>query len=301
MNYLGGGTTHDAYLNWAKRHGALIQEEAIAHEARILWIGERGTKKVILYFHGGGYLSSVQGFQLDYVSGMLGRLRKSGKSVSIALLEYSLSNIATFPIQLKQGVAAIQYLFELGYDPSDIVLVGDSAGGNLLFQLLLHILHPVDDVDRLEVFSEGNSAFAGAFAMSPWLGLSNTDARSWEENKYFDIADGRGLSGLAQLYLHGVPQWAYRYVDPASSTPATWFKGVDGIVRKVLITAGQRECLRDDIIKVGEYMTDHHPLGTTVIVQEGGLHVDVMLDMPLNQSPPVELTDTIFKWLIEVI
>lgn len=110
MNYLGGGTTHDAYLNWTKRRGALIQEEAIAHEARILWIGERGTKKVILYFHGsrsrpaftshfltrdpmvstgGGYLSSVQGFQLDYVSGMLGRLRKSGKSVSIALLEYS--------------------------------------------------------------------------------------------------------------------------------------------------------------------------------------------------------------------
>ena len=111
MSYLGGGTTREAYLNWAKQRCAPIRETPIAHEARILWIGEPGTKKVILYFHGscpsrpaftsrsltrdpmaslgGGYLSSVQGFQLDYVSGMLGRLRMSGKSVSIALLEYS--------------------------------------------------------------------------------------------------------------------------------------------------------------------------------------------------------------------
>lgn len=214
-----------------------------------------------------------------------------------------MSDVATFPAQLKQGVAAIQYLFKLGYDPSDIVLLGDSAGGNLVFQVLLHILHPVDDVTRLEALYEDSdkAKFAGAYAMSPWLGLTATEAESHEENKHVDIANARGLSALAEVYLRGLPQWAYRYVDPTSSTPATWFKGIEGIVKKVLITAGQRECIRDDITKVAAYVAEYHPLGTTVIVQENGLHVDVMLDGPLNQQPHVELTDTIFEWLRDVV
>lgn len=145
------------------------------------------------------------------------------------------------------------------------------------------------------------SKFAGALAISPWLSLTSAAAESYRENRDVDIITDAALSDLGRVYLEGAPLSAYPYVDPASAAPVTWFKGIGEVVDRVLITAGERESLRDDIIKVGKYVKESYPEGTTVIVQKGGLHADIFLDVPLGHSPPVKLTDEIYEWLEGVV
>lgn len=210
-----------------------------------------------------------------------------------------LSDRAAFPTQLQQVVDAFQYLFKIGYEPSNIILVGDSAGGNLIFQTLLHILNPSSAVDQL--LPPPGKKLAGVLAVSPWFGLTNANKTgSWAENKDADIVSGDGLKGMANVYLEGISPHSYPYLDTAMCTPATWFDGIDAVVDKILITAGEKECCRDDIIKVGKQIKALHPRGTTIFVQADGLHVDAFLDVPSDQSPPVELTEIIYEWLKEI-
>ncbi|KAF6750437.1 Alpha/Beta hydrolase protein [Ephemerocybe angulata] len=292
------GTTHETYVAWAKNRHAPIQVDELAHGGKIVWIGDRRREKVLLYMHGGGYIYPAQSPAYDFWGAMAERLVKSGKSVNVAALAYSLGDVGSFPLQLNQAVSAIQYLMDLGYQPEDIVLVGESSGGNLILQILLHILNPSPIADPLELPKK--SKLAGALAVSAWVSFTSTKAASYAENRHVDIITAFGYSGLSEVYLEGVPLSAYPYIDAASSTPATWFEGLDGVVDKVLITAGERETSRDDIIKVGKQITQYHPRAK-IIVQEDGLHADMFLDVPLNQQPPVKLTDDIFQWLKEVV
>ena len=71
---------------------------------------------------------------------------------------------ATLPMQLTQIVLAIQQLLSTGLAPNNIQLIGDSAGGTLVLQLISHILHPVADVPTLSIASPlGNVLLISAF------------------------------------------------------------------------------------------------------------------------------------------
>jgi len=52
-------------------------------------------------------------------------------------LDYRLSPEYRFPAQLEDALHAYQWLLDEGVDPADLVVAGDSAGGNLALALLL--------------------------------------------------------------------------------------------------------------------------------------------------------------------
>jgi len=46
------GDTFSVYEAWTKQNGFPLVVDELDEDARLLWIGERRTDRVILYFHG---------------------------------------------------------------------------------------------------------------------------------------------------------------------------------------------------------------------------------------------------------
>ena len=98
------------------------------------FISQPNIKKgcIILYLHGGGFcmgtLDSYQNPCSDIVS---------STKIKVFLPEYRLAPENPFPSPLFDCVKAYDYLVDLGYDPKKIVLMGDSAGANLVLSTML--------------------------------------------------------------------------------------------------------------------------------------------------------------------
>lgn len=84
----------------------------------------RGT--VLLYLHGGAYLIGGANTHRAICS----NLAKLGQ-LEVCALDYRLAPEHQYPAAREDALAAFQELIELGYPPEQIVIGGDSAGGNL--------------------------------------------------------------------------------------------------------------------------------------------------------------------------
>ncbi len=89
---------------------------------------ERGHDKhrVVLYCHGGGYTSGNLGY-----SRILASKLANVTGYEVLSFEYRLAPEHHFPAPLEDVTKAWDYLMHLGYGARDIVVAGDSAGGNL--------------------------------------------------------------------------------------------------------------------------------------------------------------------------
>lgn len=84
----------------------------------------RGT--VLLYLHGGAYLIGGPNTH----RAICAHLAKRGQ-MAVCALDYRLAPEHQYPAARDDALAAFQALLELGYTPEQIVIGGDSAGGNL--------------------------------------------------------------------------------------------------------------------------------------------------------------------------
>ena len=87
---------------------------------------------VILYLHGGGYVS-CSAAKYRPVTAVLARLAR----MRVFSLDYRLAPENRFPAALDDAVAAYRWLLEQGVPARAISLAGDSAGGGLVLGLLL--------------------------------------------------------------------------------------------------------------------------------------------------------------------
>ena len=95
---------------------------------------ERGHDKhrVVLYCHGGGYTSGNLGY-----SRILASKLANVTGHEVLSFEYRLAPEHHFPAPLEDVTKAWDYLMHLGYGARDIVVAGDSAGGNLALVLTM--------------------------------------------------------------------------------------------------------------------------------------------------------------------
>jgi monoterpene epsilon-lactone hydrolase len=89
---------------------------------------------VVLYLHGGGY-SFYPKSSYDNLTALIA-LSVNAKTFA---LDYRLSPEFPFPAQLIDATECYRWLLSNGVDPSHIVILGDSAGGNLTLALLLSL------------------------------------------------------------------------------------------------------------------------------------------------------------------
>ena len=100
------------------------------------------TDKVVLFFHGGGYvLNSVETHD-DTVSYMAEKLQARFFS-----LEYRLSPENKYPDSLDDALLAYEWLEKNGYTSDNISVCGDSAGAHLAASLVHKLI--ADNSDRL--------------------------------------------------------------------------------------------------------------------------------------------------------
>lgn len=93
-------------------------------------VPESRANKVLLYFHGGGFIFNFTPHHRDYIS----RLAKAGQIKAFSL-DYSLAPEHPYPVALNEALQAYKWLLQT-YQPSDIAIMGDSAGGAMALSLL---------------------------------------------------------------------------------------------------------------------------------------------------------------------
>lgn len=112
--------------------------------------------RTLLYFHGGGY---VIGSPLSH-KGMVSQIAKAMGATAYSM-DYRMAPEALFPAAVDDGLASYKGLLDLGIDPANIIISGDSAGGGLTMATALSI-------------RDAGLAMPAALApISPWVNLAN--------------------------------------------------------------------------------------------------------------------------------
>lgn len=211
--------------NFEAQHGAVppspgCQIETIAQgEVR----GERITPdgaegKALLYHHGGGYMFGSAASHRHLVS----RLATSAGVVAFNM-DYRLAPEHPYPAALQDAVRAYLHVLEQGFAPGDIVLGGESAGGNLTAALML-------EIRRQELPMP-----AGAYLLSPWL--DTTQSGESYQLRSDPMLSYEALSGAALAFLGGASG-----EDPMTSPVRADLAGLPPL----LIQVGSDEVLLSD-------------------------------------------------------
>lgn len=90
---------------------------------------ESRVNKVVLYFHGGGFV-----FGGNLHRDLTARIAKEAKVKALSV-DYSLAPEHPYPAALNECFAAYEWLLK-SYSPNDIALAGDSSGGAIVLSLL---------------------------------------------------------------------------------------------------------------------------------------------------------------------
>lgn len=132
------------------------------------WLIPAGAKpgKLILYTHGGGYVSGSCNDHRGFVSQFA-----KNTSITNLVFEYRLAPEHPFPAALDDTLKIYQWLLANGYKPSDIIIAGESAGGGLCLASLIAIR---DKELPLPI---------AAVAISPWTDLSCSSDSYKTKNK----------------------------------------------------------------------------------------------------------------------
>ncbi len=123
------------------------------------WLTPNGAAQtpVLLYLHGGAYVVGSPDTHRQMVSHIA---RAAG--IRAVMPDYRLAPENPFPAAIEDAVAVYRDLLGSGYEPANIVVAGDSAGGGLTMALLLSLRDAGDPLP------------ATACLLSPWLDLAAT-------------------------------------------------------------------------------------------------------------------------------
>lgn len=187
-------------------------------------------KYVILYCHGGGYST---GSSL-YARTLTTKLAAS-TSMDVLCFDYRLAPENPYPAALKDVMKAWNYLMLLGYGARDVIVAGDSAGGNLA----LALTHKLKEERRLLP--------RGLVLMSPWTDLTSS-GKSFEEKAGVDpVLDKEYIDRMIAAYAEG-QDVKNPYISPL-------FGEFDGFP-STYIQVGENEILLSDSLRLHEALVN---------------------------------------------
>jgi acetyl esterase/lipase len=189
---------------------------------------------------GGGFSLDGDDTHIRFWNSVQTDVKDSGITIAFLFLEYTLVPHATFPKPIYEAVEAVKYVMEdLKRPASQIMLAGDSAGGNMCLGVLSQIMHPSPELPELKLGeSEKLKAIIG---VAPWVSFG-LDYQSEKKNRYKDLVTTQAAVYWSSTYLAGKP--SSPFAEPLDA-PVDWWK--DAKVEQVLVTAGGNEVLVDPI------------------------------------------------------
>ncbi len=232
---------------------------------------------VILYLHGGGYAAGG----LDYAKGFASVLAaKCGIRVFCAA--YRLAPEHIFPAALEDAVEGYRHLLSHGYDASQILLCGESAGGGLCYSLCLKLKE------------KGWQLPGGILAISPWTDLTLSGA-SYEKNEDADpyMTKAR-LKYYADCYVYGAKKQGKNCYPITESDPEADRKAKSdpllsplfGDLSRMppsLIFAGGDEVMLDDAAELHKKLLSAG-CRSELVVTPGMWHGYVLLNLKEHQG-----------------
>lgn len=213
------------------------------------WVSVRRShmkKYVLLYCHGGGYNTG----SLKYARSITNKLAAS-TSMDVLSFDYRLAPENPYPAALNDAVKVWDYLMYLGYGARDVILAGDSAGGNLALVLTLKLKEQRRILPR------------GLVLFSPWTDLTRSGSSHKSRSGIDPILTEEYLSRAIQDYAADAdlqdPFLSPLYGDFHDFPPT-------------LIQAGSNGILLSDAQDLHKQMIRHH-VGARITVYQGMWHV----------------------------
>ncbi|KAH9866808.1 hypothetical protein J1614_008501 [Plenodomus biglobosus] len=157
-------------------------------------ISNLSHEKVVLHFPGGGF---VLAFGVEENGRVISKMMMQHLAMTktfLAQYRVSTDTQTRFPAALQDLVTCYHYILSLGVQPSNILLSGDSAAGNLVLGLLRYLE---------TVKSPSLPLPSGAMVWSPWVHVTRQAGRDFEESRHSqnDLLVGPLLQWGADAYL----------------------------------------------------------------------------------------------------
>lgn len=180
------------------------------------------AESVLVYLHGGGF---VYGWSPQHLQMAAYLAHKIG--MRILMVDYRLAPEYPFPAALNDCVTAVRWLGKQGVSPQNIVIAGDSAGGNLTLTSLMKLR------------DSGDPLPAAGICLSPVTDF--TDKGKLQDEVRDPILHPRAVRFYNQAYVAD-----HDPRDPLISPVFGDWRGLPPL----LVFAGEDEILRADAIRI---------------------------------------------------
>lgn len=181
-------------------------------------------KYVILYCHGGGYSTG---------SSLYGRTLTSKLAVSTSMdvlsFDYRLAPENPYPAAIEDAMKAWNYLMMLGYGARDVIIAGDSAGGNMALVLVQQLKRAGRILPR------------GVLLLSPWTDLTSSGKSFTERAELDPILNAEYINRMIAAYAQDE--------DLTNSDISPLFGEFDGFP-PTYIQVGENEILYSDAMEL---------------------------------------------------
>jgi epsilon-lactone hydrolase len=190
------------------------------------WTATSGAdhSRVLVFLHGGGYVSGS-------IASHRHMIAEAGRRAGIRTLalDYRLAPEHPFPAALEDSIAAYRFLREQGFEPRNIALGGESAGGGLAVATLVSLREM------------GLELPACLWCSSPWTDLEMKGATMQSKAAVDPMIQKPYLQELAAAYLRGA--------DPKAPQVSPIHAELHGLP-PMLIQVGSSETLLDDAVRL---------------------------------------------------
>ena len=241
---------------WKAPEGYTMTREALPNcEVEVLRKNGGNSARAVLQLHGGAFVTGLN----DLYRTMAVRFCDMADGAAVYTLDYRLSPQYPYPSQQNDVMDAWHYLtVTQGYAAEQIIVTGDSAGGNLVLNL------------GLRLRDSGQPLPAALIAFSPWADLSNSGEshlKNATKDPTFGIAekvfDGVTPVGVPTDYTDGLKA-QNPYVSPTFGNYAGF--------PPILLQAGELEVLLSDSQLIYDNAVSHG-VDCTLTVYSGMFHV----------------------------
>lgn len=219
-----------------QRLDALGQAYALAPDVSVTPVDANGVpaewtstptadvSRVILFLHGGGYVSGSIASHRHLVA-------EAGRAAGARTLalDYRRAPEHPFPAAVDDAMAGYRFLLSTGVAPSRICIAGDSAGGGMTLASLVTIR------------DAGLTLPGCAWCISPWVDLECIGASMASKSAADPMIQRDYLREIGGMYLNGA--------DPRSPLAAPLHAEFAGLP-PMLIQVGTAETLLDDAVRL---------------------------------------------------
>ncbi|KAH8655352.1 Alpha/Beta hydrolase protein [Xylariales sp. PMI_506] len=204
--------------------------------------GQLAEEKVVLHIPGGAFVLAFGDHDMGQTISKV--MSKYMKATRVFLPQYRVASSpdTRYPAAIQDCLTAYNYVLGLGVDPKNVILSGDSAGGNLVIAVLRYL----QTTSKLPLPG-------GVAAWSPWVHVTRDAAGDYDRssNADFDMLNRDLLQWGSDAYL---PEEAK--LSPETTAYISPLHHAFPITTPLYLHAGMAEALHDSVCSFAKEMAE---------------------------------------------